>query len=106
MDKTYYQDHYNAASKAATVAANIPESEKGKHGTGVDAICEQKNKDMLMSPANRIAPSMVHRALQRMEFGISPLKAGRKSTLPKEFTKALAVHSTMMQVSSEGEMYR
>ncbi len=36
--------------------------------------------------------------------GISPLKLGRKSSLPKEFTQALAVHSIMMQVSGEGEM--
>ena len=105
MDKTYYQDRYKAAFKAATVAGNIPESEKGKHGTGVDAICERINKEMLMSPADRkLAPSTVHRAIQRGEFGISPPTAGRKSTLPKEFTKALAVHSVMMQVSGEGEM--
>ena len=54
MDKTYYQDCNKAAFKAATVAANIPESEKGKHGTGVDAICERINKKMLMSPAEII----------------------------------------------------
>ncbi len=57
------------------------------------------------SPANRkLAPSTVHCALQQGEFGISPPKAGRKSTLPTEFTKALAVHSVMIQVSSEEEM--
>jgi hypothetical protein len=44
MDKTYYQDRYKAAFKAATVAANIPESEKGKRGTGVDAICERTSQ--------------------------------------------------------------
>ena len=105
MDKSYYQDRYKAAFKAATVAGNIPESEKGKHGTGVDAICKRINEEMLMSPSDRkLAPSTVHRAMQRGEFGISPPTAGRKSTLPKEFTKALAVHSVMMQVSGEGEM--
>jgi hypothetical protein len=83
MDKSYYQDHYKAAFKAATVAGNIPKSEKGKHGTGVDAICERINKEMLMSPSDRkLVPSTVHRAMQRGEFGISPPMAGRKSTLP------------------------
>jgi hypothetical protein len=84
MDKSYYQDRYKAAFKAATVAGNIPESEKGKHGTGVDAICERINKEMLMSPADRkLAPSTVHCAIQRGEFGISPPTAGRKSTRPE-----------------------
>ena len=100
MDNTYYSDRYKNAFKAATLAANIPDSKKGKRGTGVDSICERINKEMLSSPANRkLAPSTLHRAIQRGEFGILPKKLGRKLTLPKEFTQALAVHSVMMQVS-------
>ena len=100
MDKTYYSDRYKNAFKAATLAENIPDSKKGKHGTGVDAICKRINKEMLSSPTNRkLAPSTLHRAIQCGEFGISPKKLGRKSTLPNELTQALAVHSVMMQVS-------
>jgi len=65
----------------------------------VDSICQRDNDEMLTSPADRkLRPSTLHRAVQRGEFGISPLKLGRKSLLPKEFTQALAVHSVMMQV--------
>ena len=100
MDKTYYSDCCKNAFKAATLAASIPDSKKGKRGTGIDSICERINKEMLSSPADRkLAPSTLHRAIQRGEFGISPKKLGRKLSLPKEFTQALAVHSIMMQVS-------
>ena len=97
MDKTYYSDRYKNAFKAASLAVNIPDSEKGKHGIGIDSICERINKEMLSSPA-----STLRRAIHRGDFGISPKKLGRKSTLPKEFTQALAVHSVMMQVSGLG----
>ena len=104
-DKTYYDDRYKAAFKVATLAANVSKAEKGKRGNGVDSICQRVNDEMLTSPADRkLRPSTLHRAVQRGEFGISPLKLGRKSSLPKEFTQALAVHSVMMQVSGEGEM--
>jgi hypothetical protein len=106
-DNTYYEGHYKAAFKVATLAANVSESEKGKRGNGVNSICWQVNDEMLSSPADRkLRPSTLHRAMQRGEFGLSPLKLGRKSSLPKEFTlaKALVVHSIMMQVSGEGEM--
>jgi hypothetical protein len=104
-DKTYYEDRYKAAFKVATLAANVSKAEKGKRGNGVDSICQRVNDEMLTSPADRkLRPSTLHRAVQRGEFGISPLKLGRKSSLPKELTQALAVHSVMMQVSGEGEM--
>ena len=104
-DKTYYEDRYKAAFKVATLAAKVSKAEKGKRGNGVDSICQRVNDEMLTSPADRkLRPSTLHRAVQRGEFGISPLKLGRKSSLPKEFTQALAVHSVMMQVSGEGEM--
>ena len=104
-DKTYYEDRYKAAFKVATLAANVSKAEKGKRGNGVDSICQRVNDEMLTSPADRkLRPSTLHRAVQRGDFGISPLKLGRKSSLPKELTQALAVHSVMMQVSGEGEM--
>jgi hypothetical protein len=94
-----------AQFKVATLAANVSKAEKGKRGNGVDSICQRVNDEMLTSPADRkLRPSTLHRAVQRGEFGISPLKLGRKSSLPKELTQALAVHSVMMQVSGEGEM--
>ena len=105
MDKNYYYSCYKAAFKATTLAANTPEWKKGKHSTRVYSICERVNQEMLASPTYRkLVSSTVHRAIQGREFGISPPKWGRKSTLPKEFTQALAVHSVMMQVSGEGEM--
>ena len=75
MDKTYYSDRYKNAFKAATLAANIPDSDKGEHDTGIDSICERINKEMLSSPAERkLAPSTLHRAIHRGEFGILPKK--------------------------------
>ena len=75
MDKRYYSDRYKNAFKAATLAANIPDSDKGEHGTGVDSICERINKEMLSLPADRkLAPSTLHCAMHRGEFGILPKK--------------------------------
>jgi hypothetical protein len=65
MDKTYYSDRYKNAFKA----------DKGEHDTGIDSICERINKEMLSSPAERkLAPSTLHRAIHRGEFGILPKK--------------------------------
>ncbi len=81
MDKTYYSDLYNNAFKAATLAVNIPDSDKGKHGTGVDSMCERINKEMLSSPPDRkLAPSTLHRAIQRGEFGFRRRSWGENLT--------------------------
>jgi len=37
------------------------------------------------------------------KFGDSPHKRSRKAKIPKELTRAIAVHAAMMQISGEGE---
>ena len=104
-NKTYYGDRYKDAFKAATQAMQMPDSAKGKHGTGVRSVVDRINSNMLSSPNDKkLSVSTVHRAVQRGEFGVSPQKMGRPSTLPNELTQGLACHSVMMQLSGEGEM--
>ena len=104
-NKTYYGDRYKDAFKAATLAMQMPDSAKGKHGTGVRSVVDRINSNMLSSPNDKkLSVSTVHRAVQRGEFGVSPQKMGRPSTLPNELTQGLACHSVMMQLSGEGEM--
>ena len=91
-----------AAHKTATLALKTPESAKGKHGMGIRSVVCRINNEMLTSPGNRkLSVSTVHCAVQRGEFGISPKKIGRRSTLQPELTHGLAVHSIMMQLSGE-----
>jgi hypothetical protein len=72
---------------------------------GIRSVVRRINNEMLTSLGNRkLSISTVHRAVQRGEFGISPKKIGRRSTLQPELTHGLAVHSVMMQLSGEGEM--
>jgi hypothetical protein len=52
----------------------------------------------------KLSVSIVHHAVQKSEFGLSPKKIGRRSTLPPELMHGLAVHSIMMKLSGEGEM--
>ena len=78
---------------------------KSKHRGGVCAICKCLNETELNQPFDKkLKPWAVLKAVDNGRAGMSPPKKGRPWILPKELTHALAVHSTMMQVSAlEGE---
>ena len=78
---------------------------KSNHGGGVWAICKRLNETELNQPFDKkLKPSVVSKAVDDGRAGMSPPKKGRPRIVPKELTHALAVHSTMMQVSAlEGE---
>ena len=83
----------------------MPESANGKHGMGIHSVVFHINNEILMLPGKRkLSVSMIHHAVQRGEFGLSPKKIGRRPTLPPELMYGLVVHSIMMQLSGEGEM--
>ena len=109
-DKTiehYYQTRYKQAFKAATLKYQQEGSKdnfQGKKGTGIRAIVNKANNEMLASPNDmKLTRAAVHAAILRGEFGVSPPKRGRKPVVNPTLTFALATHSTMMQVSGEGE---
>ena len=59
---------------------------------------------MLCSPNDRkLKKSTVADAIARGEFGVSPLKNGRRSIIPPELTHGIACHAVMMQAVGEGE---
>ena len=67
-------------------------------------IVSSLNKSILNSPNDRkITSSAFENAVKRGEFGISPPKRSRKTIVPFNLPKSLTTHSTMMQVSGEGE---
>ncbi len=50
-NKTYYGDRYKDAFKAATLAMQMPDSAKGKHGTGMHSVIDRIISNMLLSPS-------------------------------------------------------
>ena len=69
------------------------------------ATCKRRNETDLNQPFDKkLKPSVVAKAVDDGRAGRSPVKKGRPRIVPKQLTHALAIHSTMMQVSaSEGE---
>ena len=57
-----------------------------------------------MSPNDRkINYRKIAKAVKEGKVGESPDKRGRPCKIPEDFCKAVATHSTMMQVSGQGE---
>jgi hypothetical protein len=105
VEKRYYDGRYSAAYKAATltVQSALVGDEK-KYGTGLRATVNRVNKEMLNSPHDKkLTKSTIYNAVARGDFGVSPLKNGRRGLIPPELTHGLACHSVMMQASGEGE---
>ena len=74
-----------------------------KKGKGIRAVIAQVSKEYLDSPNDiKISRGAIERALQRGDE-VSPLKPGRKVSVPHDLTYALATHSSMMQVAGDGE---
>ena len=107
INNHYYQNRYKEAFKAATLKhqqVGSKDNFQGQKGTGIHAIVNEANSEMLTSPNDvKLTQAAIHSAISRGEFGVSPPKRGRKPTIDPVLTYALATHSTMMQVSREGE---
>ena len=74
-----------------------------KKGKGIRAVIKAVSEEFLDSPNDiKISRGAIMRALHRGD-NVSPLKAGRKVSVPDVLPYALATHSTMMQVSGNGE---
>ena len=79
------------SSRGRLVTAN-------KSTVSVRKAIDRINGQMLSSPNDRkLKKSTTFDAVQRGEFGVSPMKKGRPSTIPPELTHGLACHAVMMQ---------
>ena len=107
IDKHYYDNRYKISFKAATQQLRrnqLDDNSQGKRGHGLRAIVKKANDEMLSSPNDKkLTRSVLHNAMLRGDFGVSPPKIGRKPVVPHTLTYSLATHSTMMQVSGDGE---
>ena len=105
VEKRYYDGRYSAAYKAATLSVQSAlVGDEKKYGTGLRATVNRVNKEMLNSPHDKkLTKSTIYNAVARGDFGVSPLKNGRRGLIPPELTHGLACHSVMMQASGEGE---
>ena len=104
VEKRYYDGRYSAAYKAATLSVQSAAAGEKKYGTGLRATVNRVNKEMLNSPHDKkLTKSTIYNAVARGDFGVSPLKNGRRGLIPPELTHGLACHSVMMQASGEGE---
>ncbi len=103
--KTYDDKNYKQAFKIATQQYSdiLQGPNAGKHGYGIRSVVDTVN-DMYLSSENdkKLKYTTVMDAVREMRIGNSPLKKGRPSAIPIEFTKALAIHATMQQVTSSG----
>ena len=102
LDKHYYESRYKQAFKAATLKyekVGSADNFQGKKGTGIRAIINEANSELLSSPNDmKLTRSAIHSAISRGEFGVSPPKRGRKPVVNPVLTLALATHSTMIPV--------
>jgi len=115
VSKMFRDDRYKNAYKACTALLQptmaSEESSRGRLVTvnkssavSVRKAIDRINGEMLSSPNDRkLKKSTIFDAVQRGEFGVSPMKKGRPSTIPPELTHGLACHAVMMQSSGEGE---
>jgi hypothetical protein len=104
MHAFHYGKRYNAAYKRATLEMKLL-LDSGKRGTGVCTVIARINSDMLNSPNDKLlTKTIIHDAVSRGEFGVSPPRKGGKPTVvSNELTCAIALHVVMMQVCDEGE---
>ncbi len=73
-------------------------------GGGICAIVNHINEAMLYSPNDRkLKKSTVTNAITRGEFGVSPLKNGRRLIVPPKLMHGIAYQAMMMQAAGEGE---
>ena len=114
VSNLYRDGRYKSAFKACTALLQptmaSEDSSRGRRVTAkkrtvsIRKARDRINAEMLSSPNDRkLKRSTIFDAVQRGEFGVSPMKKGRPSTIPPELTHGLACHAVMMQSSGEGE---
>ena len=103
----YYNNRYSTAFKAATKEFKTYKDDdnlRGKRGYGIISVVKKINSTLLSSPNDRrLTPTTVYEAMEGNCIGVSPHKRGRPSIIPDSLHTALATHSSMLQVSGEGE---
>ncbi len=101
--KQFVYNKYKAAFKIATkeLLENQRGPNCGKRGYGSHAICNHLNRVHKLDGENgkKLKPQTIQDAVDTSCAGMSPLKAGWPQIIPKQFTKALANHATMKQVT-------
>ena len=106
VETVYREKRYKTAYKQATLMLEKSRADPllfAKKGNGIRAVVEKVNTELLPSPNDKkLTRGAVTLALKR-GYGVSPLKKGVSARVPIELTKALATHTTMMQVSGDGE---
>ena len=103
-NQIYRKDKFKRVWKEATKEYNKSNvSTPSKYGCGARAIAKKYNEQLASPGDYQIGRTALLRAASRGEVGVSPLKRGRPSVVPKELTMAVATHATMMQVSGECE---
>ena len=105
-NKMYRKEKFKRVWKEATkeyhhLKSNV--STPSKHGCGARAIAKKYNEQLASPGDYQVGKTALLNAVSRGEVGVSPLKRGRPSVVPKELTMAVATHATMMQVSGECE---
>ena len=101
--KKFANENYKAAFKIATKQLHQNQSgpNSGKKGYGAIAICKQLNQELLHHPSDKqLKPTTIQTAVDHGLVGVSPFKKGRPEKIPQQFTKALATHTTMLQVTA------
>ncbi len=96
---------YNNAFKIATQTYydNLHGPNAGKSGYGVRSVVDTVNDLYLDEEGDRkIKYQSVANYVTNKLQGKSPVKNGRSEVVPKQFTKALAIHATMQQVTAGG----
>lgn len=106
FETDYRVKKYNNIFKAATIEykEHRDSGEFKKRGKGATAIAKKYNELHLDSPGDRqIKVETLREAVVNGRAGITPVKMGRPPKIPEQYTKAMAIHATMLQVSGEGE---
>ncbi len=68
----------------------------------MNAVCKKYNNSHLSGTNNKkLKPQTIQDAVDRGDIGTSPLKKGHPEKISARFTRALAMHLTMMQVAGE-----
>ena len=105
VEKMYREQRHKVAFKEVQRILKSNRSSPGnrKKGKGVRATIEMVQQEYLPSPNDiKIGRGAIESAMLRGDI-VSPVKRGRKVRIPHDLTYAIATHSTMMQVASDGE---
>jgi hypothetical protein len=106
VEKMYREQKHKVAFKEVQriLKSNCSSAGNPKKGKGVCATIAMVQQEYLPSPNDiKIGRGAIESAMLKGGNIVSPVKRGRKVCIPHELTYAIATHSTMMQVASNGE---